>query len=295
MSDPFPSGKDQRFWLLSSTHEKCAYASTLAHFLPLFRLTFIFLTGMIAWIFIIKQVDQRRANPPGRPPSCFATKRKKSIDSLPQSFLKYNTWRFSSAVLPSVGGLRRGPTGGVSIIVSTCFKNRTFTGINGSQLQNVSFSEIDTCPYSRGRFRYTPSTECDKNQSPTLRGAHRERKKNNNDIFFFLPSSSLGSDKKHAVTRFPLADKRLVLISGSLVISWETRVVWEIDVGIGVGFGKRVETEPFVATCLGVGRTQETLSASFYLFFFSRQISNEYSYCQSLLLAWLHPALFAII
>lgn len=97
-------------------------------------------------------------------------------------------------------------------------------------------------------------------------GPPREEKKNI-IIFFFLPSSSLGSDKKHAVTRFPLADKRRVLISGSLVISWETRVVWEIDVGIGVGFGKRVETEPFVATCLGVGRTQETLSASFYLFF----------------------------
>lgn len=53
--------------------------TTLAHFLPLFRLTFIFLTGMIAWIFIIKQIDQRRANPPGRPPTCFSHEKKKNL------------------------------------------------------------------------------------------------------------------------------------------------------------------------------------------------------------------------
>lgn len=201
------------------------------------------------------------------PHMLFPRKEKKSIDSLPQSFLKYNTWRFSSAVLPSVGGLRRDP----QAVYRSSYRLVLRIGLL-RELMGPNYKTWVSLRSTRARIQGVdldihPPQNATKTKAPPYVGPTERGKKKIMIFFFFLPSSSLGSDKKHAVTRFPLADKRRVLISGSLVISWETRVVWEIDVGIGVGFGKRVETEPFVATCLGVGRTQETLSASFYLFF----------------------------
>ena len=77
-----------------------------------------------------------------------------------------------------------------------------------------------------------------------------------------------GHDKKHAVTRFSLKDKTRVFLSGK-----DGRMGGEcggslVNFEEGV-FGKSVETEPFVATCLGVGHTQENSFVSFLLFLVS--------------------------
>lgn len=75
---PFPIGERSTVLITFKYAWEMCLIEYLTILLPLFRLTFIFLTAMIAWIFFIKQIDQRRANPPGRPPTCFVTKRKKS-------------------------------------------------------------------------------------------------------------------------------------------------------------------------------------------------------------------------
>lgn len=229
------------------------------------------------------------------PHMLFPRKEKKSIDSLPQSFLKYNTWRFSSAVLPSVGGLRRDPQAVYRSSYRLVLRIGLLRELMGPNYKTWVSLRSTRARIQRGRFRYTPSTECDKNQSPTLRGAHRERKKKNNDIFFFpslFVSRLWQKTCRHALSASRQKTRPHQWQFGDFLRNEGSLGNWCGDRG-GVWQKSRDGT-----LCRHVPwrRPHAGNSVCFFLFvFFSRQISNEYSYCQSLLLAWLHPALFAII
>ena len=104
----------------------------------------------------------------------------------------------------------------------------------------------------------------EKQKAPKTQKGEKKKEKWGEKAFFFIPP---GPDKKHAVTRFSLPDKTRRL-------QWQCPGFDEDGEGsfdiLGAVLGKRVETQPFVATCLGVGRTQETLVSffSFVLFIF---------------------------
>lgn len=221
-------------------------------------------------------------------------KKKKSIDSLPQSFLKYNTWRFSSAVLPSVGGLRRDP----QAEYWSSYRLVLRIGLL-RELMGPNYKTWVSLRSTRARIQGVdldihPPQNATKTKAPPYVGSTERGKKKYH--YFFFPSLFV-SRLRQKTCRHALSASR----QKTRPHQWQFGDFLRNEGSLGNWCGDRggvwqKSRDGTLCRHVPWRRPHAGNSVCFFLFvFFSRQISNEYSYCQSLLLAWLHPALFAII